>query len=80
MLAVLAATTLSACSTYAEPPTARALPPAPDFAKPADVAQPRKGESAVNVAARERAGRIAANGRIKAFRDWYEGVREDYAK
>ena len=41
---------------------------------------PKKGEGAVAVAARERAGRIAANGRIKAFRDWYEGVREDYAK
>jgi hypothetical protein len=72
--------TLTGCAASGEPPTARVLPPAPDFAKPADVAQPRKGESAVNVAARERAGRIAANNRIKAFRDWYEGVREDYAK
>lgn len=59
---------------------ARVLPPEPEFAKPVEVAKPKKGESAVAVAARERAGRIAANGRITAFREWYAGVREDYAR
>jgi hypothetical protein len=36
------------------------------------------GESAVAVAARERSGRLAANARLKAFRDWYESVRLAY--
>lgn len=56
------------------------LPPAPEYAEPIDVRNPRKGETLIGIAARERAGRIAANGRITAFRDWYEGVREDYAR
>lgn len=34
----------------------------------------------LGVAARERAGRIAANGRIVGLRDWYENVRRDYAQ
>jgi hypothetical protein len=72
---------LTACagSDSAREPLARQLPEPPAFAQPVETPTPKKGESAVGVAARERAGRIAANGRINAFRDWYEGVRQDYA-
>lgn len=45
-----------------------------------EVKKPRVGEPLVGIAARERAGRIAANGRLKAFRDWYEGLRQNYAR
>jgi hypothetical protein len=73
---------LAACSasSNSREPLARQLPEPPAFAQPVETPTPKKGDSAVGVAARERAGRIAANNRIKAFRDWYEGVREDYAK
>jgi hypothetical protein len=72
--------TLSGCATSGEPPIARVLPNPPAFAQPVTVAQPKKGEPLVAIAARERAGRLAANGRIKSFVEWYEGVRADYAK
>ena len=74
---------LTACggsSSATREPLARHLPDAPGFAQPVEVPTPKKGESAVGVAARERAGRIAANGRLTAFRDWYDGVRRDYAR
>lgn len=38
------------------------------------------GDSAVSVAARERAGRLAANQRLVGLRRWYEGVRRDYGR
>jgi hypothetical protein len=71
---------LSACAQSGEPPTARVLPPPPAFAKPVIVAQPKKGEPLVAIAARERAGRLAANARITSFEQWYESVRRDYAQ
>jgi ethanolamine ammonia-lyase large subunit len=55
------------------------LPPPPDFAQPVAVAQPRAGEPLVGIAARERAGRVAANNRLAAFRYWYEAVRNGYS-
>ena len=80
MTAGLITATLTACGPSGEPPTARVLPAQPSFAKPVIVAQPKKGEPLVAIAARERAGRIAANARITSFSEWYEGVRADYAK
>jgi hypothetical protein len=47
---------------------------------PVGVPVPAAKESAVAVAARERAGRVAANGRIVGFRQWYESVRKAYSK
>jgi hypothetical protein len=72
---------VAGCSTSAErQPLARQLPPPPAFAEPVVVADPRTGESAVAVAARERAGRVAANSRLRAFVVWYEGVKKDFAR
>lgn len=70
---------LAACVSSGSAPAQRDLPPAPSFAKTIIVADPREGEPAVLVAARERAGRVAANRVITAFRDWYGDVRRDYA-
>ena len=80
MVAGLILTRCAGCSGSSEPPIARVLPPAPDFARPVYVAPPRTGESAIAVAARERSGRLAANGRLKAFRDWYAGVQKTYVE
>lgn len=71
---------LTGCGPSGEPPTARVLPPPPPFAAPVQVAQPKKGEPLIGIAARERAGRVAANARITSFVEWYEGVRRDYAQ
>ncbi len=73
-------TILNGCSGSSEPPIARVLPPAPDFARPVYVAPPKTGESAIAVAARERSGRLAANGRLRAFRDWYEALQKAYSE
>ncbi len=71
----------SACSTLpGEPPVARQLPAEPDFARPVKIADPRPGESAIVVAARERAGRLQANRVIEAFRGFYSSVRASYAQ
>lgn len=71
---------LAACVSSGSAPARRDLPPVPGFIKPVVVSEPREGEPAVLVAARERAGRVAANRVITAFRDWYAGVRADYAE
>ena len=71
---------LNACATSADVNPKRILPTTPDFAMPVGVPVPAAKESAVAVAARERAGRIAANGRIIAFREWYEAVRKAYSE
>lgn len=81
MPALLMIATLGGCSeSVRRPPLAVSLPAPPDYAQPATVSKPRKGETLIGIAARERAGRIAANGRIIAFREWYESVRKDYGK
>lgn len=58
----------------------RALPPAPAFAAPVQVAEPQPTEDAYLVAARERLGRLKANERIVAFARWYSTVRASYAR
>ena len=78
MLVLLTAATLSGCSASSERIEV-ILPPAPDYAAPVNVRDPRKGETLVGIAARERAGRIAANARLVAFREWYESLQRGYA-
>jgi hypothetical protein len=56
----------------------RNLPANPGFAQPVSVPDPKAGESAIAVAARERAARKRANGIIANFRAWYGGVRKSY--
>lgn len=74
------AVTVAGCSTSGSAPSARQLPAVPDFAKPVSVPDPNIGEPALTIAGRERAGRLQANRIITEFRDWYAGVRADYAK
>lgn len=79
-LVCLSLATLGGCSTSSPERIAIILPPPPEYAQPVEVKKPRVGEPLVGIAARERAGRIAANNRLNAFRDWYEGLMENYAK
>lgn len=69
---------LTACVSTGKEPIARSLPATPGFAQPVSVPDPKAGESAIAVAARERAGRKRANGIIVNFRNWYGGVRKSY--
>lgn len=70
---------LAGCaSSSGNVPLGRSLPPAPGFAREAAVADPRVGESALTVAARERAGRLQANATIRRLNAWYGEVRRGY--
>jgi hypothetical protein len=71
---------LGACQTTGQKVLVRSLPPAPAYAQPVQVADPRVGDDALVVAARERLGRVQANCVITHFRDWYERVRQAYAE
>lgn len=71
---------LSACSASGERPVTRDLPAWPAFARPVSVPDPQPGEPALAVAARERAGRLAANRTIEQARGWYADVRRGYAE
>ncbi|MBB3810069.1 hypothetical protein [Pseudochelatococcus contaminans] len=57
----------------------RDLPPLPAYAETVKVRKPTLGEDPLVIAARERAGRGAANRRIKALVAWYDCVRTQYA-
>jgi type IV pilus biogenesis protein CpaD/CtpE len=74
------AASLAACATSGNPGLARKLPLAPDYARPVLTADPKAGEDALIVAARERLGKAQANCIIQNFRNWYERVREAYAR
>ena len=76
--ACLLGLTLSGCASPGREPLARNLPPPPAFAKPVAVPDPKAGESAIAVAARERAGRKRANATIVNMTNWYSGVRQQY--
>lgn len=78
--AALVAMTLAGCATSGNPGLARSLPAAPNYARPVLTADPKVGEDALVVAARERLGKAQANCIIQNFRDWYERVREAYAR
>jgi hypothetical protein len=58
----------------------RDLPAAPAYLSPVAVAEPRAGESAVAVAARERAGRLKANTIIRNARTQWDKLRAAYRK
>ena len=58
----------------------RDLPVAPAYLQPVAMPEPRAGESAVAVAARERAGRLKANTIIRNARAQWEKLRKAYAK
>ena len=58
----------------------RDLPAAPAYMRPIAVPDPRAGEDALNVAARERAGRLKANTIIKNARAQWEKLRKAYKK
>jgi len=69
---------LAGCVTSGRPVVERSLPPLPAYAQPVKVKDPKAGEDPLNVAARERAGRVKANRRIQDLGKWYEGVRSSY--
>jgi hypothetical protein len=80
LLAVISlALMLSACaSTPVREPLARQLPSEPSFARPAIVPLPKAGESAIEVAARERQAQKRNAETIERLRRWYRGVRKSY--
>lgn len=58
----------------------RDLPAAPAYLAPVAVTEPKAGESAVMVAARERAGRLKANHIIRNARAQWDKLRAAYKK
>jgi len=58
----------------------RDLPAAPAYLVPVPVPDPKAGENAVNVAARERAGRLKANAIIRNARVQWDRLRAAYRK
>ena len=56
----------------------RDLPAAPAYLRPVAVLEPKAGENAVSVAARERAGRLKANTVIRNARAQWEKLRAAY--
>lgn len=69
---------LIGCGSGGIEPLSRNLPPSPSFAKPVTVPDPKAGESAIAVAARERAARKRANSVISNMAGWYDQVRQNY--
>lgn len=64
-------------SAAVKEPLARQLPPPPSWTVPVKVPEPKRGEYALAVAARERAARFENADRLIEFRDWYTGLRVD---
>jgi hypothetical protein len=58
----------------------RDLPAAPAYMRPVTVPDPRAGEDALTVAARERAGRLKANTIIRNARAQWDKLRAAYRK
>ena len=56
----------------------RDLPAAPAYLRPVAVPEPKAGENALSVAARERAGRLKANTVIRSARAQWEKLRAAY--
>lgn len=70
---------LVGCGSFpALEPISRELPKEPRFLQTSEVQDPKAGESAIAVAARERAGRKRANATIIQMRTWYGRVRKSY--
>lgn len=70
---------LGACETSGSGGERRSLPPKPSYARGVTVKDPEKGEPAVAVAARERAGRLENQRRLENFGSWYDQVRNGFA-
>lgn len=71
---------LAACAgPPARAPLERQLPPVPSFARAVAVPEPKRGEYLLVIAKRERDGRLEANARIIAFREWYGDLVRAYA-
>jgi hypothetical protein len=58
----------------------RDLPAPPAYLAPVLVPDPKAGENVVTIAARERAGRLKANGIITNARKQWDKLRETYAR
>ena len=58
----------------------RDLPAAPAYLNPVLVPEPKAGEGALEVAARERAGRLKANTIIRSARAQWERLRKTYRR
>lgn len=71
---------LSGCAGSGSAVLTRSLPQSPDWVEPVTTPEPRAGEDALVIAARERAAKAAANNKISEFKNWYEGVRADYSR
>ena len=56
----------------------RDLPAAPAYLQPVAVLEPKTGENALSVAARERAGRLKANTIIRNARRQWDSLRATY--
>jgi len=83
MLALLIPLLLTACAgsgSQLREVVRRDLPAAPGYLVPVAVAQPMAGESALTVAARERAGRLKANTVIRNARMQWNRLRAAYGK
>jgi len=71
-------TLLAGCSTSGSALN-RELPGLPSYVRRVDTPDPRAGESALIVAARERAAKARANCIIESTSEWYGRVRASYA-
>lgn len=78
MFAASATLTLAGCATSGSVTTVN-LPSWPAHCVPAEVADPRTGEPAVAVAARERAARFENARRLESCGEWYDSIRSDLA-
>jgi hypothetical protein len=58
----------------------RDLPAAPAYLNPVPVPEPKAGERTLEVAARERAGRLKANTIIRSARAQWERLRRTYRR
>ena len=78
MLACLTSPVLASCATLSPDPVLVALPPVPGCLTPVPVIEAVAGEALITVAARERAGLLEANRRIRCGADLWEQARSQY--
>lgn len=78
-LAASAMTLLAACATSGNA-VRRELPPLPSYVQRVETPDPKSGEPALLVAARERAAKAHANCIIESTANWYGRVRAAYAE
>lgn len=72
---------LTGCATIGGvKPAAVSLPPAPPCMGPVAVPEIEAGMDARVALARQRAALKAANGHLICSKDWYDGIRKEYAK